>query len=436
MLRAAALSIVRTLQEHGHQAVFAGGCVRDMLLGQDPSDYDIATSARPEDVEALFEKTVPVGRQFGILLVPAGGHHFEVATFREDAEYLDGRRPTAVHYSGIEADALRRDFTINAMFHDPVAEHLLDYVGGRADLEAGVIRAVGDPGKRFAEDRLRLLRAVRFAARFGFPIEASTGAAIARAAPHIKEVSDERIGEDIVRMLTEGDARRAFELMEELGLLSHVLPEISALKSCMQSPDFHPEGDVFVHTMLCLGHLPRPCSETLALGVLLHDVAKPACAATTEDGRRTFYGHPGVGAEMAIEICRRLRRSNAVAERVAWLVDQHLRHTSAAQMRASTLKRFLRQDGIEELLELTRIDALSSSGDLSHYEFARKALAELAPEQMRPPRLLTGEDLKDMGLAPGPAYRDILQAVEDAQLEGTVTSREQAIELVRSRFAV
>jgi poly(A) polymerase len=466
--REQAVAIVRRLQAAGHQAVFAGGCVRDDLLGVEPFDYDIATSALPEEVEELFEHTVPVGKQFGILLVPGSApqepevrrgsaagrtgsfegvsaqpqspeaaarpHYFEVATFRRDDVYLDGRRPVAVHFADIRSDAERRDFTINAMFEDPVTGEILDYVGGRADLSAGILRAVGDPVRRFAEDRLRLLRGVRFSARFGFPIEEATRAAMVESAAEIKVVSAERIGEELVRMLTEGQARRSFEMLDETGLLIHVFPEISAMKGCEQSPDSHPEGDVFVHTMICIGHLQDGCSESLALGVLLHDVSKPTCAATTEDGRRTFYGHTRDGARVAEDIVRRLRRSNATVERVGFLVDQHLRHCAAAGMRKSTLKRFLRQDGIDELMELARIDALSSNGDLGHYDFCTAALAELSSEQMKPAPLLTGRDLMTLGLTPGPGFKSILTAVEDAQLDGTLTTRDAALDFVRTRF--
>ncbi|MFN2378492.1 MAG: CCA tRNA nucleotidyltransferase [Candidatus Binatia bacterium] len=434
-LRDDAIQIVRRLQEAGHQAVFAGGCVRDTLLGHAPVDYDIATSAVPDDVEALFEHTVPIGRQFGIVLVPSGGRHFEVATFRKDEGYEDGRRPVAVRFTDMETDAGRRDFTINAMFEDPVAGRVLDFVEGRRDLEAGIVRAVGNPHERFAEDSLRLLRAVRFSARFGFPIEEATHTAVVAHAASIGRVSAERIGEEVTRMLTEGSAKASFELLDATGLLAEVLPEISAMKGCEQTPDSHPEGDVFVHTMICLGHLTAGCSEGLAFGVLLHDVAKPPCAATRPDGRRTFYGHTRDGAVLAESILKRLRRSNATIARVAFLVDQHLRHCAAREMRASTLKRFLRQEGIDDLMELARIDALSSNGDLGHYEFCRKALEELSAEQMKPAPLLRGEDLVAMGLAPGPLFRTILTVVEDAQLEGTLESREAALEFVRGRWS-
>jgi poly(A) polymerase len=436
MLRANAIAIVRALAGAGHQAVFAGGCVRDRLLGIDPVDYDIATSARPEQIEKLFERTIPVGRQFGIVIVPVAGHNFEVATFRIDGPYLDGRHPSSVEFADAHSDARRRDFTINAMFEDPLAGEVLDYVGGRADLDAGVIRAVGDAVQRFAEDRLRMIRAARFAARFGFPIEPGTFDAVRSAAAHITEVSAERICDELTKILTEGRARTGFELLDRLGLLVHVLPELAPMKGCAQTPDYHPEGDVWEHTLCCLEHLPAGCSKTLAWGALLHDVAKPATAGVRPDGRPTFYGHTHLGAEMAETICRRLRMSNVQAERVAFLVDQHLRHCSAREMRSSTLKRFLRQDGIEELLELTKIDALGSNRDLSNYEYARAKLDELsqAEEQLRPPPLIDGDDLIAMGLEPGPSFREIITAVEEAQLDGRLTSREEAVAWVRKNF--
>ena len=433
VLRSAAETIVRRLRTAGFEAVFAGGCVRDHLLGLEPSDYDIATSAHPAEVESLFERTIPVGKQFGIVIVVIDGMNFEVATFREDGPYVDGRRPASVHFSDARSDALRRDFTINAMFEDPLSGEIVDYVGGRADLASGLVRAVGDPHARFAEDRLRMIRAVRFATRFGFTIDPPTLAAIRAEPDRLAVVSAERIGEEIVRILTEGSANAGFRLLDDTGLLTVVLPEITAMKGCEQSPDYHPEGDVFVHTMLCLSHLPAGCTETLALGVLLHDVAKPVTA-QLRDGRHTFYGHLERGAEMAVEICMRLRRSRAVTERVEFLVAQHLRHCSAPDMRPATLKRFLRQEGIEELLELTRIDGLSSNGDLAYYEFFRNALAEMGAERARPLPLITGNDLIELGMDPGPLFGLILRAVEDQQLDGTITTRDQALEFVKSRW--
>lgn len=432
-LRDTAVRIAARLRDAGFEALFAGGCVRDKLLGVDPGDYDIVTSARPEQVEALFERTIPVGRQFGIVVVVENGVNFEVATFREDGPYADGRRPDHVRFADPETDARRRDFTINAMFEDPLNGRIIDYVGGKADLDAKVLRAVGDPRARFAEDRLRMIRAVRFATRLGFAIDPPTQAALAEQPEKIAIVSAERIGDEIVRILTEGSAAEGFRLLDETGLLGVILPEITAMKGCEQSPDHHPEGDVFTHTLLCLSHLEAGGSETLALGVLLHDVAKPVTAAL-RNGRHTFYGHLERGAEMAAEICTRLRRSRAVTDRVEFLVAQHLRHCSATQMRPATLKRFLRQEGIEELLELTKIDALSSNGDLSHFKFCRDTLAALGAERARPPQLLGGHDLIAMGLEPGPLFKRILDAVEDGQLDGSIETRDQALDFVKSRW--
>lgn len=424
-----ARAIIRTLRHHGFVAYLAGGCVRDKLLGHEPKDFDVATSARAEEVQRLFAHTIPVGAQFGVVLVIHDGIPCEVATFRSDGVYLDGRHPASVRFSDPREDALRRDFTINGMFYDPVTEQVIDYVNGRQDLAAGVIRAIGDPHARFSEDRLRMLRAVRLAARFGFTIEAKTFTAIQELASTIIDIAWERIGEEIIKILSEKGAKRAFELLSESGLLAVVLPEIEAMRGVEQSPDFHPEGDVFTHTLLLLDKLDAP-TETLALGALLHDVAKPLCQERKEH-RITFYGHCEKGAEMAVEICQRLRRSRDTWERVAYLVKNHLRVLSAPHMRSSTLKRLLREKGIEELLELVRLDALSSSGDLRPYEFCRQKLAELGPEQMKPPRLLTGDDLIALGLPPGPRFKEILAAVEEAQLEGQLQTREDALAWVQ-----
>ena len=433
-----ARDVVARLQSAGHVAYFAGGSVRDRLLGLEPhGDFDVATSARPDEVQRLFARTVAVGAQFGVILVVDRDTRVEVATFRADDAYVDGRHPVSVRFTTPEEDAARRDFTINGMFADPFTGEIFDFVGGRDDLALRVIRAIGDPRRRFAEDRLRLVRAVRFAARLRFAIDSATAEAIREMAPAIHEVSAERIGEEIVKILTEGAARRGFELLSELGLLREILPEIEAMKGVEQGKDFHPEGDVFTHTMLALEHVDRSAmrGETLALGVLLHDVAKRECAAV-RDGKITFYGHTGRGAEMARDICRRLRRPGAVAERVAWLVDDHLRLLNAPEMRLATLKKFLRQEGIDELLELCRIDASASNGNLFHYDFCRRRLAELAVEEMKPAALLSGHELIALGHRPGPAFKEILAAVEEAQLEGTIGTREQALAWVRERFPV
>ncbi|MBM4257159.1 MAG: CCA tRNA nucleotidyltransferase [Deltaproteobacteria bacterium] len=429
-----ARAIVYALRERGFTAYFAGGCVRDKLLGVEPKDYDVATDAPATEVMRLFPQTVPVGVQFGVVLVLYAGTQVEVATFRSDGVYVDGRHPTKVRFSNAHDDAQRRDFTINGMFYDPSTEQVIDYVKGRQDLAAGVIRAIGDPYARFAEDRLRMLRGVRLAARLGFAIEPETFAATQDLAPTIVDMAWERIGDEISKILTDGGAQRAFALLTESRLLPVILPEIEAMRGVEQSPDFHPEGDVFVHTLLLLAKLDHP-TETLALGALLHDVAKPVCRAQG-DKRITFYGHCETGAEMAIDICQRLKRSRETWERVAYLVKNHLRLISAPQMRASTLKRFLREDGIEELLELARIDALSSSGDLGPYEFCRQQLAKLGPEQIAPPRLLTGRDLISLGLQPGPRFKEILDAVDDAQLEGQLLTHDDALSWVRQQYGI
>jgi poly(A) polymerase len=429
-----ATRVVRTLRRHGHEAVLAGGCVRDLLLGRDPADYDVATSAKAEDVQRLFPRTVPVGVQFGVVLVLEEGEQMQVATFRRDGVYLDHRHPAEVHFADERADAERRDFTINGMFLDPESGEVRDHVGGRADLAAGVIRAIGDPAARFDEDRLRLLRAIRFAARFGYGIEPTTWEAIRRLAPTIVGIAWERIGDEVVKVLTEGRARRGFELMSEAGLLAVLLPEVAALRGVAQSPDYHPEGDVFAHTMLCLEKLTERHGEALALAVLLHDVAKPLCAERQDDGRITFYGHCEKGAEMTLAIVQRLRRSRDTAERAAVLVEQHLRHVQAPAMRVATLKRFLAQPHVDQLLELTRIDALSASGNLESYAFCRAKQAELAREVRLPEPLLRGRDLIELGHRPGPHFREILERAFDAQLEGEITSPEAARSWVMGHY--
>jgi len=432
----AARAIARRLREAGYVAYLAGGCVRDRLLGQEPKDFDVATSARPSVVQELFEKTVPVGLQFGVVVVVFDGEAVEVATFRADAAYVNGRHPSSIHFGSAEEDAQRRDFTINGMFLDPVTDAVIDYVGGQADLRAGVIRAIGNPAARISEDRLRMLRAVRFAARLGFAIEPASFAAIRAAAASIKDIAWERIGDEVVRMLTDseaGSARHAFELLDSTGLLAAILPEITALKGVQQPSDYHPEGDVYVHTLGLLEQFHHP-TETLALAALLHDVAKPGCAQRSEQ-RITFYGHCEIGADLAVTICQRLRRSRETWERVAVLVRDHLHLMHAPQMRLSTLKRFLASEAIEELLELARLDAMASNKNLTYYDFCRRKLDELGTVALKPPPLLRGRDLLDLGFAPGPLFTRILDALAEAQLDGLLQSRDQAIDWVRARFA-
>lgn len=430
--RETAIWIVKRLREEGYQSYFAGGCVRDSLLGNSPDDYDIATDAKPEEIQKIFPKTLAVGAKFGVTLVIVDGESFEVATFRYDGPYLDGRHPSQVRFASMKEDILRRDFTINGMFCDPLEDRVIDLVGGRADLERRQIRAIGNPRERFEEDRLRVVRAVRFAASLDFAIEEETFRAVRDLAPTVTQISWERIGEEITRILTEGGARRGFNLLDSSDLLKVLLPEIEVMKGIEQSPDYHPEGDVFTHTLMTLEHLVHP-TEALAYGCLLHDVAKPICM-RKEGNRVTFYSHTEKGGEMAEEILRRLRRSRAIWERVVYLVRNHLRHTQAPKMRLSTLKRFLGEEGIEELLELTRIDALSANGDLQYYEFCKRKLAEMKQEEIHPELLLRGRDLIALGFSPGPLFQSILRQVEEAQLGGEIHTKEEAVEWVNRLY--
>ncbi|HWW15157.1 MAG TPA: CCA tRNA nucleotidyltransferase [Candidatus Dormibacteraeota bacterium] len=443
-----AISIVKTLRQQGFQAYFAGGCVRDLVLKREPADYDVATSATPAQVMEVFPDTYAVGAQFGVVLVPlpqelrAGGTEnatskaqaVEVATFRSDLGYSDGRRPDEVRFSqDPREDVARRDFTINGMMLDPVSGEVVDFVGGCRDLESGIVRAIGDPGRRFAEDKLRMLRAVRFAARFEYEIEAKTLSEIQRQAHEIQVVSRERVRDELTRMLTEGRARRAFLLLDETGLLKEVLPEITAMKGVEQPPEFHPEGDVFIHTLLLLENLPAPCPPTLAWGALLHDVGKPATFRVAPD-RIRFDDHVNVGVKIAEEVCGRLRLSNDDAKQILALVDNHMRFSHATRMNQSTLKKFLRMPGFDEHLALNRADSLASHRNLSTYEFIRQKLAEIPPEKIRPVPLVTGDDLIAAGYEPGPRFREILEAVEDLQLEGRLSSHDAALEFVKREF--
>lgn len=432
---AAALAdrIAAELAARGHRALLVGGCVRDLLLGHEPRDYDIATSARPEEVLSLFPTARLVGAHFGVVLVRDQSAEVEVATFRSDHSYRDGRHPVAVEFeSDPRQDVLRRDFTINGLLLDPATGEVLDFVGGREDLAARYIRAIGDPGVRFAEDHLRMLRAVRFAARLGFSIHPDTFEAIRRQHGRIELISKERVRDEISRILTEGGARRGFELLDATGLLDDVLPEVAALKGVPQPPEFHPEGDVWIHTMMMLGGMREP-SLTLALGVLLHDAGKPPTLRMAD--RIRFDEHAEVGAEMAVRILTRLRYPNDVIRTVETLVANHLRFKDVTRMRESTLKRFMRFERFEEHLELHRLDCAMSHGLLGNYEFVKQRLAEAPPEELKPPPLVTGHDLIAAGYTPGPAFSRMLRSAEDAQLEGTVHNREEALALVRSHFS-
>ena len=435
--RELANSICGVLKSAGFQALLVGGCVRDILLEREPADYDVATDAKPEQLLQLFPDGVDVGAQFGVILVPRDEIKVEVATFRSDIGYADGRHPDRVAYaSSPEEDVQRRDFTINGLLMRHDTGEILDFVDGQADLRAGIIRAIGEPDRRFAEDKLRLLRAVRFAARFGYEIEPETFRAIQKYAREIAVVSRERVREELTKILTEGAARVGFELLDLCGLLSMVLPEIVKLRGVKQPPQYHPEGDVWVHTLMMLDGLPAECPTTLAWGVLLHDVGKPATfksAAETGD-RIRFDGHVDVGMAMARDILRRLRFSNDDTEQIVSLVEHHMKFKDVKKMRPATLKRFVRLPRFEEHLELNRLDCLSSHRNLEAHRFVTDFLEKTPPEVVRPPRLVNGKDVLSMGYEPGPAVGEILAAVEEAQLNGEISSRDEAISLIENRL--
>jgi poly(A) polymerase len=435
--RELANSICDTLRRDGHQAFLVGGCVRDLLLGREPIDYDVATDAIPDRVLQLFPGTLAVGAKFGVVLVLSNSHKVEVATFRKDVGYSDGRHPDQVLFTTTaEEDVSRRDFTINGLLMRHDTNEVLDFVGGRADLQAGIIRAIGDPARRFIEDKLRMLRAVRFAARFGYAIEPITFSAIQKHAPEIHFVSAERIQEELSKLLTEGAARRGFELLDDTGLLQQVLPEISAMKGVPQPPEYHPEGDVWIHTRLMLESLPPDTSRTLAWGVLLHDVGKPPTfrpASLTGD-RIRFDDHADVGVRIAAEILKRLKFSNDATDQILALIANHMKFKDVAQMRKSTLKRFVRQPRFDEHLALHRLDCLASHGHLGAYEMVGNFLKQTPLEQVKPTRLLTGDDLNEMGYLPGPEFQIILGALEDAQLEGTLNTKDEARAFIRANY--
>ena len=447
-----ATEIVLTLRHQGHQAYFAGGCVRDLLLNREPADYDVATDAIPREVMQIFPETYAVGEQFGVVLVPdlssderlpdsgiplrSIGKAIEVATFRCDVAYSDGRHPDEVRFSqDPREDVQRRDFTINGMMLDPATNNVLDFVGGRDDLKAGIVRAIGDPERRFTEDKLRMLRAVRFAARFDYQIDPATMAAIQKLAPKIHQVSCERIREELTKMLTEGHAKRAFQLLDESCLLLEVLPEIAAMKGVEQPPQYHPEGDVFVHTLLLLDKLPAGTSKTLAWGALLHDVGKPPTFRVAPD-RIRFDGHVEIGVAIGGEILRRFRFSNDDTRQILALVENHMRFMDTPRMKTSTLKRFFRLDKFDEHLALHKMDCLAGSGHLDNWEFVRERLQNMPEEAVRPRPLITGRELIAAGYKPGAAFKQMLRAVEDAQLEGIIATEEEALRLVKDRWQI
>ncbi len=433
-LEASARAIVRRLQDAGFTALYAGGCVRDQLLGTEPHDYDIATDAKPEQVQNLFRRTVAVGAQFGVICVMDEGSEFQVASFRADGLYIDGRHPESVTFSTPEQDAQRRDFTVNGLFFDPIAGRLIDYVGGQDDLKARVLRAIGNPADRLREDRLRLLRAVRFATVLGFDLDPATWRAVCENAPHIREVSAERIREELVKIFLAPARVRGWDLLDESGLMRAVLPELENLKGCEQPPQFHPEGDVFKHTRIMLGLLPAEVSVPLVLSVLFHDIGKPGTFAVDPDGRIRFSGHDKLGAEMTEEVMTRLRFSRAEIDATVEAVAQHMVFKDVQQMRVAKLKRFMARPHFDEEMELHRVDCTSSHGMLDNYEFLKTKREEFVSEPLIPPALITGRDLIALGLTPGPRFTEILEALQSRQLEGTLTNRDAALDFVRTEF--
>ena len=429
-----ALWIVDRLRAAGFAAYLAGGCVRDRILGLKAKDYDIATDARPQTVARLFDNTLAVGAKFGVMLVALDGEQFEVATFRAESDYKDGRRPSSVRFGSLEEDAKRRDFTIGGMYLDPHTGRIIDLVGGMRDLRGGVIRAIGDPELRFAEDHLRMLRAIRFAARLNFSIEQTTWAAIQRTATKISQIAAERVGEEVTMVMTQGGAAQGLDLLVASGLAAVIIPEVLAMRGCPQPANFHPEGDVYRHTRLMLSMLPRGCEETLAYGALFHDIAKPRTLVIEADGKMTYYGHTEIGAEMAAAVLQRLRRPRTVQLRVSYLVHNHLRMMMAPRMRRATLRRMLAEEGFVELLELSMLDTLAAGSALGFYHFCRRAMAMMPSSEIRPPRLVTGHDLIAMGLEPGPRFKQILDEVEDHHLDGTLPTRDDALHYVREHY--
>jgi poly(A) polymerase len=435
MSEAAARSIVERLRAKGFEALYAGGCVRDRLLGMTPHDYDVATSARPEQVEALFPRTVPVGVQFGVIIVLEQGAEIQVATFRGDGAYHDGRHPESVRYTDAEGDSRRRDFTVNGLFFDPIEERILDFVEGRRDLESRLLRAIGDPSERFAEDKLRLLRAVRFATTLGFEIDPVTWREILAWSPEIHAVSAERIRDELVKILLSPNRLRGFDLLDESGLLRQVLPEMEALKGCDQPPEFHPEGDVFVHTRLMLSMLAPDASLPLVLSVLFHDIGKPPTRVVDETGRIRFNGHEGVSAGMTLRLLQRLRFPNEVIDAVIPAVRLHMSFKDVPNMRVATLKRMMARPTFEEELELHRVDCLASHGMLDNHAMLIAKREEFGREPLVPPPLVTGHDLIALGWKPGRRFAEVLQAVQTMQLEGALTSREEALEWIKSTLS-
>ena len=432
-LRNGALRLAKRLAKAGYQAFWVGGCVRDAQLGQAPKDYDIATDAKPAQIEQIFRKTIPVGKQFGVIMVLEYGHEYQVATFRAEADYTDGRRPGSVRFTDAREDALRRDFTVNGLFFDPIEGELHDWVGGQADLEAKRIRTIGDPMERFGEDRLRMLRAVRFAAQLGFEIEAATFAAVCDNAAAISEVSAERIRDELLKIFRPPHADAGLELLRKSGLLGEVLPELEATIGCEQPPEFHPEGDVYTHIRLMLNQLPEDADTALIWSVLMHDIAKPVTMSRDGDGRIRFFGHEKIGADMARDILNRLRFPKVEIDAVTTCVRFHMQLKDAREMRTATLRKLFLRPVFATELELHRLDCLSSSGRLDNFEFlqAKFEAFQNQPELQQP--LLDGSDLIALGQAPGPRFGALLNEALERQLEGELTTRDQALDWLETK---
>jgi poly(A) polymerase len=431
-----ARKVASRLRDAGHIAYFAGGCVRDLIRGKEAKDFDIATDATPEVVQKIFPRTYAVGAHFGVIVVLENDFQFEVATFRTDDSYVDGRRPVSVQFASPEEDARRRDFTINGMFFDPVTDRVIDFVGGQTDLEAKLLRAIGVATERFAEDRLRMLRAVRFATVLDFKIEDATWRALVEGAPQITQISAERIREELVKTFLSPHRLRGWDLLDESGLMRAVLPELEVMKGVEQPPQFHPEGDVFKHTRLMLSLLPETVSVPLVFSVLLHDVAKPLTSTVDETGRIRFSGHDKLGAEMTEQIMERLRFSRAEIDDAMEMVRQHMVFKDVPKMRVAKLKRFMARPTFKEELELHRVDCEGSHKMLDNYEFLLGKQTEFANEPIIPPPLVRGEDLIALGLRPGPKFGEILEAVETRQLEGELRDRDEALAWVRKEYSL
>src|SRR3990167_2573595 len=430
-----ATNVLKKLRDAGYQAVFAGGCVRDTLLGRTPHDYDIATNALPAEIEKLFVRTIPVGAQFGVIIVLESNQEIQVATFRSDGTYTDGRHPTSVTYTSAEEDAKRRDFTINGLFYDPIKDEVFDYVNGREDLTKKIIRAIGNPRERFQEDKLRLLRAIRFATTLGFTIDPATWEALLELAPEIHSVSAERIRDELQKILLSPNRLHGFDLLYPSGLLRDIIPDIELFKGCEQPPEFHPEGDVFVHTRLMISLLSPEPSLPSVLSVLFHDIGKPATRTVDPaTGKMSFYGHDQLGATMTEKLLQRLRFPNEIIDAVIPAVRLHMSFKDVPKMRLSTLRRLMARPTFHDELELHRVDCTSSHGMLDNYELLKQKEVEFAQMPLIPPPLITGEDLINLGFAPGPEFGKILRAVKDRQLENLIATKEEALVFIQNEF--